>query len=186
MALELMTDLETLAADAAPNAVVLSIGAVLFDPAEENSFEDLHAEGFEIYLDPQQQLNCGIKVDWSTILWWQNQEAAARTTMFNEQLARSSLHVALTALNEYVKPGKPTHIWGNGPSFDCAILHNLYKASGVPDPFKYYQQQCVRTIGKAAGLKRVNWGVQHNALDDAVSQAVYVQRCYKKLGLSKE
>lgn len=186
MSNELMVDLETLAADAAPNCVVLSIGAVLFDPYEEVSPEDLHAEGLHIYLEPQLQIDTGCQVDWSTVLWWHNQEAMARTTMFNDRLQRISTPTGLEMLNKYIaSKGQCLHTWGNGPSFDCAILHNLYKKFGVPDPFKYYQQQCVRTIGKIAGLKRVTWGTAHDALDDAVSQAVYVQRCYKKLGLHK-
>ncbi len=189
MSTELMVDLETLGADCAPNCVVLSIGAVLFNPEEEVSPEDLHADGFHVYLEPQVQIDMGIKVDWSTLLWWHQQEVVARTSMFKEQLARVSPPMALEALNDYCKVKndrlRPTHIWGNGPSFDCAILANLYRAVGVPNPFKYYQQQCVRTIGKAAGLKREGWGTAHDALDDAVAQAVYVQRCYKKLGGKK-
>lgn len=190
MSLHLMVDLETLGAAAAPNVVTLSIGACLFDPTSENSCEDLHAEGYHQYLDPQEQIQLGARVDWSTILWWQNQGAEARTTMFSEQLTRRPLRKVLQDLTDYCITGlggaKVTHIWGNGPSFDCAILNNLYKLAGMPNLFPYYTQQCVRTIGLAAGIKKFSWGVAHDALDDAVSQAVYVQRCYKKLGLAKE
>lgn len=188
MSTHLVVDLETLGAAAAPNCAVLSIGAVLFDPMEEVSPEDLHAEGFHIYLDPQEQIDKGAKVDWSTVLWWANQDAMARSQMFNEQLQRHSVSLALNELDKYTtafSKQQPTHIWGNGPSFDCAILNNLYNMVGAPNPFKYYQQQCCRTIGLAANLKRSGWGVAHNALDDAVAQAVYVQRAYKCLGLHR-
>lgn len=186
MANELMVDLETLGSDTAPRCAVLSIGAVVFDPTRRDQPDDLHAEGLSVFLDPHEQLRRGALVDWSTILWWHQQEVLARTTMFKEGLKRLSLKAGLELLDEYIRPYKPTHIWGNGPSFDCAILNNLYQLAEMTNPFKYYQQQCVRTIGKAAKIKRSGWGTAHDALDDAVAQAVYVQQCYHKLGLSEE
>ncbi len=187
MSNELMVDVETLAADSSPR-VVLSIGAVLFDPYEEVSPEDLATEGFQIFLDPQAQLNAGHKVDWDTLMWWHNQDAVVRQDMFNpNRKDRAKPYEALLELNAYIKSkGECTHIWGNGPSFDCVILHELYRTFGVKDPFPYYTQQCVRTIGKAAGMKKTGWGTAHDALDDAVAQAVYVQRCYKQLKVGRK
>lgn len=181
MAEHLMLDLETLGADSAPNCVVLSIGAVLFNPEREDRFDDLTAEGFHVYLDPKPQLDVGIGVDWSTLLWWHQQSAPARTEMWNERLARVSPVMALGALKEYLKGKDAKRVWGNGPSFDCALLDNLCRTFGVTPLFKYFDQRCVRTVGELANLKRENFGTFHNALDDAASQAVYVQRCYKKL-----
>lgn len=175
----IMIDLETLGSTSSPNCVVLSIGATKFDPMREDSAEDLSAEGFHIYLDPQEQLNKGIGVDWSTILWWHQQEVVARTGQFGERVVRTNFAMFAGAFKEYV--GKIEKVWGNGPSFDCSILGNLYKKFGFESPFKYYNERCVRTIGEAAGLKKTGWGTAHDALDDAVGQAVFVQRCYKKL-----
>ena len=66
MAKHLMVDMETMAVS--PNAVVLSLGAVHFDPYGTGYSDSLY---FRIDIDDQDAL--GREVDPNTITWWSSQ-----------------------------------------------------------------------------------------------------------------
>ena len=71
--MDVMIDLETL--DTSPTAVVLSLGAVAFDPYT-------HAHGATFYVEftnfLEQQTGVGRTISPSTMLWWMQQNATAR------------------------------------------------------------------------------------------------------------
>jgi hypothetical protein len=71
-------------------------------------------------------------------------------------------------------PLRKRKIWGNGASFDNAILAELYRVAKHPSPWEYWNDRCYRTLKNL--YKQVvpppeRKGTHHNALDDAVFQA---------------
>ncbi len=66
MARHLMVDLETLATS--PDAVILTLGAVTFDPASDRTFDKLY---YRVDLDSC--TNLGMRIDDATVDWWSKQ-----------------------------------------------------------------------------------------------------------------
>jgi len=184
-ACHLMVDIETLATH--PTAPILAIGAVLFDPRRMGSFAQLQAEAMLVLIDPADAVNTCGPVDGDTLRWWFRQEDTAIKRLV-EPGARS-VKDALIELWKYAG-GKPTHIWAKSPDFDCAIIASACKAVNIRYPFPFYKQRCVRTAVEmafpAGNMPTPSGGVKHDARDDAVVQALQVQACYAKLGLSLE
>ena len=67
----LMLDIETLGTG--PNSVILSIGAVEFDETGVIS-------KFYEAIDPESCTDWGLQIDARTVLWWMDQNDAARKT----------------------------------------------------------------------------------------------------------
>lgn len=153
-----MLDLET--ADSRPTAAIVSIGAVIF-----------HGDGtgreFYAAVDLQSSLDAGCTKSEATLAWWAQQSEAARAVFTDP--ARVSLAVALQALASFIDP--QARVWGNGASFDNAIMANAYAAMGMPLPWKFWNDRCYRTVSAIAPTRRQQGGTHHNALDDAKSQA---------------
>lgn len=181
----IMLDLETL--DTTPSAVVLSIGAAVFDPNGRGIIDTFYAELTED-LDVQQRL--GRTISGSTVRWWMAQDILAKAVFTDhprEENGRMATAAALVKFGRFVEKhgGKDAvRLWGNGADFDNAILGSLYDAFDLVKPWSYGKNRCYRTI-KADSLiigelhKRIPFdGVPHNALDDAKHQALCLQEIY--------
>ncbi len=179
--MDLMIDLETL--DTSPTAVVLSLGAVVFDPYT-------HARGATFYVEftnfLEQQTGVGRTISPSTVLWWMGQNAAAREVFKPKEASneRCSALWGLTYFADYLKPLNIKRVWAKDPDFDVVILRSLYQtnAPGLAFPFKYSAGRSVRTVEDMpfAPLRDAP-PVAHNALDDAIAQATRVQECFAAL-----
>ena len=173
----IMLDLETL--DTTPTAVVVSIGAVAFNPRSKELGSTLYVE-MTNDLNAQQKRGCTLSAD--TVVWWMRQGAQARILFAEGDPATSNKVSTLEALELFSKfvtdnGGNKAKIWGNGADFDNIILGNLYKAFDMPLPWSYSRNRCFRTV-KNIGVgphKFVRHGVHHNALDDAITQAKHLQ-----------
>jgi len=172
-----MVDIETLGTD--NNAVILSIGAVKFDPWG-HGIED----SFYVPIDPKSCQALGLKLDASTVMWWMDDErTAARSLMVKEE--RVGLAEALYGFNDWFGDDKP--VWGNGSTFDNVILTSAYKACGIEQPWKFWNDKCYRTVkGMAPSVKLVREGTYHNAVDDALSQAKHLQKLMFALRIPKQ
>lgn len=155
-AAHVMVDLETL--DTRPTAAIISIGAVIFDG---------FAAGREFYVavDMQSSLEAGLTSNPRTLAWWGDQSAEARAVFTDPN--RMPL-----AFASFLPPD--CCVWGNGASFDNAILQNAYAAAGMDLPWKFWNDRCYRTVAACAPTRRVQSGTHHNALDDAKSQAEHL------------
>lgn len=162
---QVMVDLETLSSK--PTAAILSIGAVRFSFEEKALREDLY-----MVLDVGNCVDKGLRVDVDTIIWWMKQSDEARKVFFEKGYY---LNVALLRLANFIKQVPDTKVWGNGATFDNAILRNAYEVTGLVVPWSYKDDCCYRTMRtrffpEARCIMGVG-GVKHNALDDARSQA---------------
>ncbi|WP_163059811.1 3'-5' exonuclease [Acidithiobacillus ferrooxidans] len=176
----IMIDIETLSRKL--GAVVLSIGAVAFDP-DSNRL----GETFSIRLPAQEQIDKGGLVEMETVLWWMGQSLEARNAAFQGPCAPTVAH-GLGKFSRFLQRvlAGNLRVWSNGPSFDSAQLQLLFDRFGVPWPVKYNADRDCRTIFELAYPgERVpvpdDGTVQHDALADAVWQARAVQACVRKL-----
>ena len=172
-----MIDLETLAVD--PNAVILTLGAVKFDP--NNQAEPHSRMYFRVDVDSQTEM--GRKVDDNTLDWWGKQPPE----IFEEALGeKDRIPVAemIKRINKYAV-GVDV-FWCQGPLFDFTILQDIYKQMETPAPWQYWQIRDSRTLFNLVPRdpNEQRTGL-HNALEDCVFQAKKVQKVYRQLGISK-
>jgi hypothetical protein len=174
-----MLDLETL--DITPSAVILTMGAIRFDPYNYNS-EPAGPLYLRINVDEQTLL--GRTVDESTLEWWSKQSAEAQDEAMGDE-ERVSIEEFTTQLNRYIVGAE--HIYTHGTIFDITILENLYRMINKPIPWNYWQIRDSRTIFDLGDdSAKQNNTAKHNALADAYSQAKSVQQIFKDLGIKKK
>lgn len=163
----IMLDLETLGNGT--NAVIIAIGAVQFDHTGLG-------QTFYTTVDPQSCVDLGMKMDVSTVMWWMKQSDAARKA-FDQ--AGTPILGALHNFADYVKDcaGGSAEVWGNGATFDNVILGNAYALASLPKPWPYWGDRCHRTLKNLyPHITFDKVGTAHNALDDAVSQALHASK----------
>lgn len=155
-----MIDLET--ADNVPTAAVVAIGAVVFQGPNA---------GLQFYtaVDLHSCLAAKLTMSDDTMAWWGKQSLEARAVFADPQ--RMPVLAALQEFYRFMQSLNEPRVWGNGASFDNAIMANAYRAVGVPLPWKFWHDRCYRTVAAGIFQKRHQQGTHHNALDDAISQA---------------
>ena len=169
-----MIDLETLSTN--PNAVVLTVGAVKFEPHTQMKLYD------EMYfrVDVDSQTALGRHVMQETLDWWGQQP----NEVANEALSDSNriqLQDVLKNINKF-SVGVDV-FWCQGPLFDYAILQNLYTQMEQPVPWQYWQIRDSRTLFNLVPRESEKRIGLHNALEDCKFQARKVQKVYRQLGI---
>ena len=165
----IMMDIETLSTS--PDAVILSFGAVVFDPTSDTLGEQID---LRISIDDQNEL--GRDISESTLDWWSKQDEKIQEEAFSDD-GRIGLVEFSRELRKFFKGAE--EVWSQG-SFDHAVLENLFKQMNEPAPWPYYAVRDSRTLfGVINGnIDRSN---HHSALGDAIAQAEAVQRALSKI-----
>ena len=157
-------DLETLGNNA--NSPILSIGMVVFN---SNGIVDRH----EWFPDVQAQMDRGATPDASTFLWWFQQGPEARGQQVEAK--RQPVGSVLGEIGAVFARYDVDEVWGNGPSFDCTILAELFRRHGLAAPWDFWKERCVRTVlSLNPTLERVRPPIPHCALSDAEAQALTI------------
>ena len=179
MAWNVMVDLETLGNG--NDAVIVAIGAV----AWETGCFRASVDGGEFYklIRPQDSVDYGLKIDASTVLWWLEQDDAARAEIIRSGTSGEAIIGVLQEFrlwfNRFGAPGK-TVLWGNGATFDNVILATTFDRTAVPRPWGFRQDRCYRTavalLDPEGKRKPADNNRKHNALGDALWQAEYLDR----------
>lgn len=167
-----MVDIETLATD--PNAVVLSIGAVKFDPFSKTK---PHAKTlWRPNID--EQVRQGRSISDSTLEWWAKQDAHVRDVTFTDD-DRMSVLQFMKELNKYLVG--VDKIWCHGPQFDMVIIENMFDQFEHHQNWKFWQVCDSRTIFNLmpSDPRKAIQENLHSADDDAYWQAVCVQLTYE-------
>lgn len=186
MSMHVMLDLETFSVQ--PDAAIISIGAVKFDPyttigvlgdSGNNEYTHFYAN-VELH-DVVTVLER--KVDGQTLAWWLDQPQETRDALKDDPVP---LNVALSRFWEWFGPESlPT--WGNGAGFDNVILRRSFEALGGVTPFKFYHDRCFRTLkAMFPGVEYVKPEHAHHALSDAAAQAVHLQKIFSFLTLKED
>jgi len=162
-----MVDIETMGL--APDGAVASIGAVKFDPHGVGVGEKFYTN---VQIDGQEKF--GRQITGSTVMWWLTQSEDARKALRGQELL---LPAALRKFAEFVG-SKSIPSWAYGATFDHVILQRAYDAVNEKNSIHYRDQLCMRGLAKLWGNceppEKV--GTAHNALDDAVFQALWLQK----------
>lgn len=167
-----MIDLETVGLT--PDARIISIGAVIFDPRYGRISKDY----FYMELDHRKQTER--TKDRGTMEWWANQSTEAQKALKGTILLEDALHELAFWLPDDVK------VWGNGPTFDISILEDAYRQYDIEIPWKFWNVRDCRTIKDMYESARGGWdkksgGTLHNAKDDAYYQAQYVIEMWRSI-----
>lgn len=163
---DVMLDLETMSSK--PDAAIVAIGAVEFDT-------ETREVGARFYLPVQlaSSVRCGGAMEPDTVLWWLQQEEAARRELWKED--RADLATALQQFTAWMTeraPAGEVRVWGNGAAFDNVVLRSAYERMHLAAPWRFWNDRCYRTMkAQRPEVKLERVGVHHNAADDAESQA---------------
>lgn len=168
-----MVDMETMAVT--PNAVVLSLGAVHFNPYGSGYSDKIY---FRVSIDDQDSL--GREVDPATIEWWGRQDPAIMEEAFSPD-NRISLVDAMDQFHKFA--WGCDRFWSHGATFDLVMLENIYRQLNKPLPWNYWQLRDTRTLFDLGFDPDMPTGSKHDALQDAIRQAAGVQNMYRKLNI---
>ena len=175
----LMLDLETLGTR--PGCVILSVGAVFFDPDSDTLGDEFHS-----IISLFESEDAGLTTSAETCTWWSKQSVEAKKILseVTEDTAPHPRDVFLAFngfLGSYGDP-KKVLMWGNGADFDNVLLLAAYEQVGVPIGWGNYNNRCYRTIKNLRkNIKLERQGVHHNALDDAKHQARHLIQLLKDI-----
>lgn len=169
--LQITFDLETLGNR--PNAPIVQIGAVKFN-------KDGIIDTFIRTIDIDSLSKYNFFMDYNTLKWWFAQEDAAIKSVMN---GVTPLKEALIDFNKWIDSSevKKYNFWSHA-TFDPPILHNNMREVGIDSIIHYSQHKDIRTLNELVGKVEVERkGIAHNALDDAIFQAEYIQLMLNKV-----
>lgn len=167
----LMIDMETMAVS--PRAVVLSLGAVHFNPWGNGYGDKIY---FKIDLDDQD--NLGREIDPNTLDWWSKQDPKIMEEAFSAE-DRISLVDAMDQFHKFA--WGCDCFWSHGATFDLMIIQDIYTQLKKPLPWNYWQLRDTRTLFDLGYDPDMPAGNKHDALQDAIRQAIGVQNIFTKL-----
>lgn len=183
-------DIETL--DTTPTSVVLSIGAAKFNLEDDETYDEIRDDKDRTFyaalkVQPQIELGRTINVEkpngvLGTLQWWMTQSKDAQKVFFENKY---EVEQGLGDLTRFCQGTK--YAWGNGNMFDNIIIRSLYESFEMTYPYNYSRDLDLRTLKIAAGSPKIqihteaNTNVKHNALDDAVFQAILAQQFWKSI-----
>jgi hypothetical protein len=174
--LDVMCDLETM--DTTLGAAIVAIGAVEFDL---NKVEI--GRQFYITLDLTSAIEYGLRMDPDTIKWWMRQDEKVQRAVARPQ---ADMYNGLQMFAGWLSECGPTNeikVWGNDPAFDNGMLQLAFKAARVEQPWKFWNNRCLRTYRSLWPSIEADarQGTHHNALDDALYQAEHMLKIRRVL-----
>lgn len=176
MANDIMIDIESL--DTSPNCVILTIGAVRFDPKGDGIVEKLSLRP----MIEEQTEKFGRTIDEDTVRWWSTQSADAQEESMGDH-DRIPFKDAMAELYKFCWNRKG--IWSHGLSFDVVAMESAWRQLEMKCPWPYFSVRDTRTLFDITGVstkdKKYATKTTHKAVEDAEHQAIVVQDAYKKL-----
>lgn len=188
----LMLDIETLSVKS--RALIWSVGLVEFDP-----YSDWIDDPYIFYTRRTEQLAIRRWVEGDTVRWTREKgdsvgyEKWLKMQEYDEfgetdprALSIGQLH---SAMLRHV--GQENMIWCKGGSFDFACLNALFQDGKHNTPWNFRNENCMRVLqmlahGGESEMPVMDNGVAHNAADDAVFQARWVQNLIKRFGMTEK
>lgn len=176
-----MLDIETLSKCHLPTIPQLS--AIQFNPITGETFRE-----FNVFINIEDAINKGFRVDGSTLHFWLAQSKEAQNSVFFQHAI--TVEKAFERFADFIKEisysddenskkglYNNVSIWGNGPSFDSSKLKNGYTHLNMEIPWTYWNEKCVRTVSNINPRIKKEMpfsGIPHNGLDDCKHQIRYV------------
>ena len=176
--INVMIDLETLATS--PNAAILTIGAVKFDPFGDDVNEpDCEKLYLKVDLDSCDKLELTVSQD--TLAWWAQQSKEAQDEAFSTD-GRIDISDAINQLYKFCWGAK--RVWSHGAGFDVIILEHVFRKVGKAVPWRFWEVRDTRTLFDLGIDPNRPPVLKHHALEDAWNQAVGVQNIFRTLRTS--
>lgn len=175
MLTDIMIDLETLATS--PDATVLTIGAVKFDPFGDDVNEPT-CQKFYVRVDIDSCDQLGLAVSDDTVAWWAQQSQEAQDEAFHPD---NRVHIVEAMHQLYKFCWGAKRVWSHGASFDVVICEHIFNKIQKAVPWKFWEVRCTRTLFDIGINPERPPVLKHHALEDAWNQAVGVQNVYKRL-----
>ena len=186
--IDIVIDIETLGTR--PGCVILEVGACAINPHTGVIVSNFSRRLDEYFRDPAD----GRKITTDmieTINWWHHPD---RFETYQALLSRGARGIVLGSKNwksPYLRlfafrhwmmtvtaghDPEAVRVWGNGPTFDLAILQSAFDRYVITLPWSHTQERCVRTALEQAGYEKgsTSWmerGPRHRALNDARHEA---------------
>lgn len=157
------------------NALVLSIGAALFNWGSLYEFEQYRDTGLHVKLDPSAQTKR--HVDLETVRWWEEQSESARLASIGDNPVGMAPKYAIRALGAWATlkgVNENSNWYCRGPHFDVAILEDLAVDYGLKLPWDFRQVRDSRTFFdhfERERLDRPDEMIPHHPLDDSAWEA---------------
>lgn len=173
-----MVDIETMSSK--PHGAIASIGAVAFDPYGNDTVAGIEASRkFYVNLNMRDQISRHFDPD--TLYWWLTQSPAAQRALVDPVPVPTIQ--GLLKYSDWCFSQKADRFWCLGATFDHVLMQTLFTSVARKNPAHYSRQLCFRSIAKFSGLERpeIPELVGHNALDDAIKQAIWMQQCIKHI-----
>jgi DNA polymerase III epsilon subunit-like protein len=172
---DIMLDIETLSTRA--DGVILSIGAIKFDP-NSDVIDDV---GFYSSITIDSNTLAGRHISASTLGFWLKQSAEAQVVFTEKKVDLAD------ALNDFAAffDHADYKVWGNGASFDVPMVAHAFETHGAETPWKFWNSRCFRTIKNmpfATRAVKIENGLKHHALSDAIAQAKQLQEYSRVIG----
>jgi exodeoxyribonuclease VIII len=172
-------DLETLGTRA--DCTILSIGAAAKVNGEVTTFFA------PVNLSEESQ---GTRIiDSDTLEWWRKKGDLFTETLNSCRYANGLIDVLQSLSTWYTHLGTDSdrlYPWGNGASFDIAILDHAYASNGTKPPWAFWMVRDLRTLkhlaqdaGAYAPIDRS--GKHHVAVDDAIDQLEMIETWWAAL-----
>ena len=172
----IMLDIETMSIK--PNAMVLSIAAIAFDPFEITTDFSKNPQ-LDLLLSLEEQSSRDVQE--VTAWWWQQRDQSVRDKIFGDD-NRVLVVDALQQLSKFV--WMKNTIWCQGPTLDITVLTDLYESNNLSVPWKYHVVRDSRTLLDLVEIEPEP-DATHDAIEDVVRQSKLVQKALKKLGVTK-
>lgn len=169
-----MIDIESL--NTTPDCVILTIGAVLFDPRGQGIIDKIEIRPT---IEDQTEIY-NRSINDATVDWWGKQSPEAIEEAMGDQ-GRVSFSEAMHQLYKFcLNQGKP---WSHGAPFDVVVIEHAWRQLGQISPWPYYNVRDTRTLFDITGVSLKDGGhvTSHKAVEDAERQAIVVQQAYMKL-----
>lgn len=174
--MHVMLDLETLGTR--PDAAIIQIGAVLFEPVSGGRV--LNNKGFNRHVLVQDGSG---SIDHGTLCFWLAERSAAK---MGEELSTKAdpLHGVLMDFRQWPLKAHGLSwkmidgVWAHPSDFDLPIMKSAFARSGMDVPWDRRATRDARTLFSLVGAPEIDWTgfTAHDALDDAVGQAMQVQK----------
>ncbi len=178
MLTDIMIDLETLATT--PDAAILSIGAVKFDPFGKD-LTDPEMDSFYLRIDLDSCDRIGLVTSQDTLDWWANQSKEAQEEAFGTE-NRVDIVNAMNQLYKFCWGAK--RVWSHGASFDIVIMEHVFRTIGKAVPWSFWQVRDTRTLFDIGINPERPEVLAHHALHDAYNQAIGVQNVFNRLRMA--
>ena len=177
-------DIETLGTHS--DSVVLSVGLVAVDSAEEYTFKQLIEDGLYLKLSASSQIKDGRKIYKDTLEWWGTQGDGARKVLdpSPDDIPYTELAPSIAA---YFKSkgvdSNSVKMYARGSHFDFGILHDLLRRTGgLTDkdlPWNYWNIHDSKTVQDTLIDAKIDVQppefIHHNALHDAAREYMNIQ-----------